>query len=59
MYLVAVQGAIVGALLLGQLHPDHHLLLFGQVLHILLHAPQQQGLQLRLQAATEFDSSVN
>ena len=45
-YVVAVQGAVVGALLLGQLHPDHHHLHFqpfGQVLLIRLHAPWQRG----------------
>ena len=46
--LVAVEGLVVGALLVSELHPDHHLLLLWQVLHVLLHAPKKNGPQLLL-----------
>ena len=50
--LVAVEGLVVGALLVGELHPHHHLLLLWQVLHVLLHAPKKNGPQLLLQPHT-------
>ena len=46
--LVAVERLVVGALLMGELHPHHHLLLLWQVLNIFLHAAKKNGAQLRL-----------
>ena len=48
-HLVAVESFVVGALLVSQLHPNHHFLLLGQILHIFFHAPQQNGPHLLLQ----------
>ena len=46
--LVDEEGIVVGALLVSELHPDHHLLRLWQVLHVLLHAPKKNGPQLLL-----------
>ena len=48
VHLIAIKGLVVGALLVGELHPHHHLLLLRQVLHILLHTPKKKGSQLLL-----------
>lgn len=51
-HLFAVDGLIKVALLGGELDPDNHLLLVRQILHVLLHAPQQHRPQLRLVKTT-------
>ena len=45
-----VNRLVVHTLLRSQLHPDDHLFLFWQRLHIFLHATQQDGLQLFLKS---------
>ena len=52
-HLLAIYGFVEVALLGGELHPDHNLLLVRQVLNILLHAPQQHRPQFSLGSARQ------
>jgi hypothetical protein len=57
-HLFAVDGLVEVALLGGELDPDNDLLLVRQILHVLLHAPQQHRPQLRLVSTTAKQSIV-
>ena len=52
--LVAVEGLVVRALLVSQLHPNHHLLLLWKVLHIFFHSPKKNGPQLLLHSTQQL-----
>jgi len=56
--LAAEDALVEHALLRGELHPDHHLLLLGQRLDVLLHASQEARAQRLLRRAAPLVAAV-